>query len=260
MQLPRQRRVGSGRSLRQHGDPGEIGRRPGRGHDRTTFTLDHERARFQLVVRPDGVGDALTGQCRGVEQQTVALDARHVRRHPVSLGEHHQVAGHDVGGIDQQRCAVAHDGHLAGKEVPQLLGRLLGSVLLRECEQPVDDDHHEDRHTQLGQTTDDGEGPCRPQHRCEEMRQLVDQAPPHRRARGVGQHVGADVGEPMRRVGRCQPVRRGNLWHNSNLRALPPPVPGHDGLRTGCAIRGACRWRRGGRRRCRARGTAGTRR
>ena len=218
MQFAGQWRVGALGPLGEHRDTGEVGGGSRRRHDRSSFAFDHERAGAQIVAGADRVGDALTRECRGVDEQPVALDTCHVGGDPVAVGEHDEVVGNDALGIDQQRQAIAHDHHLEGQQALQACGGLLGSVLLGESEQRVDDDDDEDRDAQLREPADDRQHAGSPEHGGEEVRELGEQFAPHRGLRRFGERIRTDLAQPLRCVGRSESRRLRDIWHVSNIR------------------------------------------
>ena len=257
MQLACQGRVGADGVLCEHGDSGELGRGAGRSHDRPPLALDDERAGAETIAGADRVGNALAGHGRGVDEQSVALDAGHVGCHAIAVGEDDQVVGHEAVGVDQERRSVTHDHHLERKQALQPGRRLLGSVLLGEGEQRVDHDHDEDRDPQLRKSTDDREHAGHPEHGGEEVGEFCEQLTPDGCPRRRGECVRTDIVQPSGSVGRGEPGQGCGVGHSSNVSL----IDWFDkGIRSLPGIRDVTGWRRGDRRRCRVPGTGGTRR
>ena len=76
--------------------------------------------------------------------------------------EEDDVADDQLGGVDLERRPVAQHHGPARQQVAQAFGGVLGTVLLDEGEDPVDDDDDEDGDAELGQAGDEGEHARRP--------------------------------------------------------------------------------------------------
>ena len=83
---------------------------------------------------------ALAGERGLVDAQAVHVHQAHVRGDPVAGLLQHQVADDDVDGVYVLAPSVPHHRHPIRHQFPQRLGRLVGPVLLRESEGPVEDD------------------------------------------------------------------------------------------------------------------------
>ena len=188
---------------------------PGRHDGASASPSTTKQPRVDVTPPARGGGHALAGQRRGVDGQRVHAVQPQVRRDAVTLGEQHQVADHEILGGDLHRDAVAHDGGLAGQEIAQLLGGVLGPLLLREREQPVEHDHHEHRDAELRHAGHEGQPAGHPEQQREEVHHLGGEQPPGRHFALRGQRVGAVSCQAPRRFGRGQSARPG---HRRGLR------------------------------------------
>ena len=157
--------------------------------------------------RLDDLGHALAGQRGCVDPQPVCLQQLEIGRDAVTRTEHHEVADHELVGVDIGTAAVAHHGHTAGQQLPQLFSRPVRLVFLCEREHSVHDDHDHDGHRQLGQPGQPGEGSRHPQHHREEVHELRPQPLPQRNARRGGKAVRAVAASRARASDQLRPAR-----------------------------------------------------
>ena len=197
VQFPRERRIRAIGALGQYSDLGQTGAGT-RGADHCeALTLDQERTGVQRVAHSHRVRNALARQRRHVHRKPVALDTLKIRTDPVTLGEHHQVVRHHLGGEDRSRDAVTDHRDALRQQVPETLGGSIGPMLLDECEDAVDHDDHEDRPAQLRQSAQDRQHARSPQHEGEEVNELGNELAPRRNPLGRRHLVGPDP-NPLR--------------------------------------------------------------
>lgn len=88
-----------------------------------------------------GHGDRLAGECGLVDLQPAGVQQPHVRGHPVTRGEQHDVAGHDLAGGHVVHVAVPDHAGTCRHHVPQRLGASGCLMLLHRTNHRVDHQH-----------------------------------------------------------------------------------------------------------------------
>ena len=130
-----------------------------------------------------------------------------VRGHPVPGAQSHEVADHQRSGVYLERGAVADHDDTTGQEISQLLGGPFGPVLLREREDRIEEDDEHDGDAKLGETGDEGECRCDPEHDREEMEHLPDELAPGGGPARNGQDVRTISIQPLRGLPGAQALR-----------------------------------------------------
>ena len=111
------------------------------------------RAREDEPLRLDRA--RLAGQRRVVDPQLVSRDDLGVRADAVARHEEDDVAGNELLRRDLALLSVATHACGLREHSAQRLARSLGPVLLREREDGVHEDHHDDRRGELWQAADE---------------------------------------------------------------------------------------------------------
>jgi hypothetical protein len=115
---------------------------------------------------------------------------------PVARPQCDEVVDHELLSVQFAAHAFADHRHSTWQELVELLGRVLGPMLLHEREPRVDEDDDEDRHPQLPYPRNERQGSGAPEQEREEAGHLVQQLPPGRYAWWRRQPIRAISSEP----------------------------------------------------------------
>ena len=205
-----QRRESLGHVLGQPRDLAELSAHAGRvdhraagaehrgaaGEDEALDVGDRRRVGTHDIGAADDRVD-LAGERRVVDAQLRRVDQARIRRDEVALLDDHEVAGDQGARIDLVHLPVADHLGLGREHVPERLDGLLGAVLLDEREDRVDQDDDDDRDAQGGLVGGECEHGCDPQQNREHVDEMRTEPHPHGLGLLGGQHVLAELGEPL---------------------------------------------------------------
>ncbi len=211
------------------GDASQPGLRPRGVDDAGDRALHEEAAREDRLPRSDLARCALTSERGGVDQRALGGQAGHVGGDAVPRGEHHHVAGDDEVRGDLLLTPLAQHGGAHRQQVAQARGRALGPVLLHEREDPVDQDHRDDRHTERRHPPDERQQGGHPQQQREEVHELGAEAPPHGYLLGARQHVAPHPRQRLGRLGVSQAQRLHARCSTGHASHAGPGIAGPQG-------------------------------
>jgi hypothetical protein len=122
----------------------------------------------------------------------VRLEHLEVCADPVAGAEDNQVAAHEFDRINGAEGSVTPHPGECRKQGGETLGRPVGAVVLREREDRVEHDHHDDGNGERGHTGDDRQPARDPQQHGEQVGELAREGA-NRRASGQGGALGPSI-------------------------------------------------------------------
>ena len=137
------------------------------------------------------------GECRFLDFEVVRGEEPAVGGDAVARLKQHDVAGHQLAGVDFDEPAVAPHAGPRGEHVLQCRERAFGAVLLVEAERSVQQHDDEDHHRILEFADRPGEDGGEYQDDHEEVPELIDELEPHRPRCRFGEPVRAEAREPL---------------------------------------------------------------
>jgi len=217
--LQRARRLGH--RLGELGDDAGLRLHGGGAHDEAARAGDHRGSREdQLRPLPGRHAGPVVSGCRQLEHRVRLAGERAlvdpqsrrreelaVGRHPVTLADLDDVAGHELAGGEAQFPTRAERGDRRGEHLLERFDGPFGAVFLQEAEDAVDDDHGEDRPAQLGHPGQHGEDPGHPEEDGEEAPELLEETHEERPAPDALEPVRAACKTPPGGLGGAEPGR-----------------------------------------------------
>ena len=220
----------------QRADAANLGVLPGRHHHAARLTKAHHRARIghaAAIADGGGVGHRLgvlvhrqrfAGQRRFAHAQVLDAQQAQVGRHLGAGFEQHDVARHQVGGVNLMPLATAQHRGMTGQHGPHRLQRLLGLALLHKTDQGIDQ-HHADDHAGVHIVFEQkGNDPRDQQHVDQRVMELQRQPQPCTARTGHRQAVGAVLRQTRARLRIAQPaggIHLEPLLHLAGRRGVP---------------------------------------
>ena len=169
------------------------------GEDVTLDVGDRRRCADRGLCTPrDGID--LAGQRRVVDPQVSRVDQPCVGRDEVAFLDDHDVAGHQQPRLDLLHLPVSDDAGLRGQHVPERLDGLLGTELLDEREDRVEQDDEDDRPAERRLIRHERERRSHPQQEREHVDEVCAKPSPHGHWLLGTQHVVAVRLEPFGRL------------------------------------------------------------
>ena len=183
--------------------------------------VGHAEAVADAGVRGDRVGvlvrwHRLAGQRRLLDAQVDGLDQAQVGRYAVARAQAHDVARHQVVGLDLGPLTVAPGMGMHREHLADAGERLLGLALLDEADDGVDDHHAEDDAGVDPVAEGGGDRRGAEQHVDEHVVEVLEEALQQPVPGRLGQAVGADLGEAARGLVRGQ-ARRAAVQRRQDL-------------------------------------------
>ncbi len=185
---------------------------PASGHD--TGSLEQQVAALghpglRIVDRRRGLRDhgGLAGQHGFVRLQLGDLVEPQVRGNGVARLDEHDVARHQLGGIDRHDRTVAQHAGAHARHATQGGQGALGPVVLHESDDGVQQDDQRNRDRVFRIADQRRQHARRDQHANHEIRELPQQQRQRRPHLALRQHIGPHRREPRRSLRRAQPRR-----------------------------------------------------
>ena len=204
--LPLERRPRLIQPLQQAADAPDLAARAGGGDARRAVAIDQQRAGKQpgRAVGQFVDRQRLAGQQRFVHLHIGPGQQTGIGRDPVALRQHQQVAAHHLGARNALHHPIAHHQRARAGELAQSPQRVLGAPLLVQGQRQHHQHQPEHDHALLPVAQGQVQGAGGQQQHEHRLAQGLAQDHVPGAALFAGQHVGAVLLQPLRRLGRSQ--------------------------------------------------------